>query len=372
MGLVVPNIAKAQYCLSYNEAEFLSLPTPPYNGYIASALWNVNNDNLTFDKHDEAGAIIYPNHYYEGSSLVTCNYRYEYYRNDRMQTGTGVASYVITFKSNKATLSKNEITLLVGKTEKLTYTLERSYGSAYGSPKMTWESSRESVAEVDKNGKVKAISPGTTTITFDPVVGPPVYCEVTVVSNPPTAISVNPERLLLQEGKKGSFTYQLTPEDAYTQITWESSNESVAKVSSDGIVSAVSQGTAQITATTSNGLSAYGTVEVTPLPQHVSLTSSQQTTIGYLFKLEPTLTPSNATTIFKWETADAEIATVDNMGKVRGKTAGTTTITVTTENGKTATCTVTVKSPSEGMDYRNAEVRLKTIKSLINKSLSNL
>ena len=48
---------------------------------------------------------------------MTCNYRYEYYRNGRYQTGTSVASYSITFKSKEAVLDKSEISLAIGKTE---------------------------------------------------------------------------------------------------------------------------------------------------------------------------------------------------------------------------------------------------------------
>ncbi len=251
---------QAQYCLEYNEPEFLSLPTPPYNGYIATASWNVNNDNLTFDEHDEAGAIIYPNHYFEGSSIVTCNYRYEYYRNDRMQTGTGVASYVITFNSNNATLSANRITLTIGKTEKLTYSLERSYGSAYGSPKMTWESNNESVATVDKNGKVTAVGTGYATITFDPVVGPPVYCDVTVERIPPTAISL-PTTSTTKVAESVTLTPTLTPSNATATITWKSSDTNIATVSG-GKVSGKKVGTATITATTDNGLSANCVVTI--------------------------------------------------------------------------------------------------------------
>ena len=74
-------VTNAQYNLEWDEHAYLAIPDAPYDGYIASATWNVNNRNLTFKEADEAGAIIYPNHYFEGTSLVTCNYRYEYYLN---------------------------------------------------------------------------------------------------------------------------------------------------------------------------------------------------------------------------------------------------------------------------------------------------
>ena len=107
---------QAQYYLEWKEYAFLEIPDPPYNGYVAHATWNVNNSNITFDEADEAGAIIYPNHYFEGTSIVTCNYRYEYYRNGRYQTGTSVASYSVTFKSKNAVLDNSEISLNIGQT----------------------------------------------------------------------------------------------------------------------------------------------------------------------------------------------------------------------------------------------------------------
>ena len=127
----------AQYCLEWDEYAYLQIPDPPFDGYVAHATWNVNNRNLTFKEADETGAIIYPNHYFEGSSIVTCNYRYEYYRNGNYQSGTSVASYTVTFKSKEAVLDRSEISLSIGQTG----TIKASFpgvSSISGSPKMTW------------------------------------------------------------------------------------------------------------------------------------------------------------------------------------------------------------------------------------------
>lgn len=59
--------------------------------------------------------------------------------------------------------------------------------------------------------------------------------------------------------------------------------------------------------------------------------------------LVATVKPDDATDKkVTYESAAVATATVDNTGKVVGVKAGTTTITVKTTNGKTATCTATI------------------------------
>jgi len=260
------------------------------------------------------------------------------------------AYYYITCRPSTVSLNKREVTLKPGQEVELTYTNSSGYKvNPY------WTTSDRKVASIDGYEKLSAES---VTIVANQVgeciitcYGRTGYtdptCRVIVKADPPISISVKPEKLTLQEGKKSSFTYELKPSDAYTRVTWSSDNESVAKVSSGGQVTAV-----------------------TPLPLSVSLPNRQQTTIGYAFKLEPILTPSNATTTYKWMSDNPGIAVVDKSGRVKGKNAGTAKVTVTTENGKTASCSISVKKASEGMDYRNAEVRTGALKKLISNSLS--
>ena len=80
--------------------------------------------------------------------------------------------------------------------------------------------------------------------------------------------------------------------------------------------------------------------------EKVSLNKSATTlTEGESETLTATITPSNATgdKTVKWSSSNAEVAAVDSNGKVTAKKAGTAVITATSSNGKTASCTVTVK-----------------------------
>lgn len=366
----------AQYHLAYKECAYLAIPDPPYNGYVAHALWNVNNSNLTFDAADEAGAIIYPNHYFDETSLVTCSYRYEYYRNGRYQTATSSVSYTVSFKSIEAKLDVTELSLNVG--QKATVKASFPTGSSIsGSPNMTWESDDDYIATVSSKsgstnwtGTVKAVSSGRTKITFDPVIGPPCYCYVDVAYIAPKSAELTPNPLNVTVGKTKTIKVSYAPKGASAKkTTWVSSNTNVATVSTSGVVKGVAEGEATITVTTDNGITATAKVIVLPLPTSVYLPATANINLGYSKTLTPTVSPANCETTYKWSSSDTSVATVSS-GKVTGKKEGTAKITVTTENGKTSECVVTVKNTNLNLDYRNANNRASAIESLVKRTFN--
>ena len=370
-------VASAQYHLEWDEHAYLEIPDPPFDGYVAHATWNVNNSNLTFKEADEAGAIIYPNHYFEGTSVVTCNYRYEYYRNGRYQSGTSVVSYTVTFKSKEAVLDKSEISLSIGQTE----TIKASFpGVSYisGSPEMTWKSSDEDIVSVSSStgstnwsAKIKAIASGKATITFDPVIGPPQTCIVNVAYIAPQNVTLTPNPLNVTVGKTKKINISFSPEGASAKkITWESSNSNIATISSSGIVKGVSEGNTIITATTDNGVKATANIVVLPLPTSVSLPNALTVYVGYSRTITPTVLPANSETSYTWKSSDSSIATVSS-GKITGKRTGTTNITVTTENGKTANCEVTIQSVPVELNAKNANNRANVIETIVKRSIKN-
>ncbi len=140
------------------------------------------------------------------------------------------------------------------------------------------------------------------------------------------------------------------PAYAYDRsLTWSSSNNSVAQVSTKGVVTAIGQGTCTITATSSNGKK--GTCEVTVSDQIYptsivinNMPSLLFTNTGssYSRQLYVTLTPDNATvTDLTWSSSNTSVATVSN-GTVTPVGLGSCTITVKTKNGKTADIKVAV------------------------------
>ena len=88
--------------------------------------------------------------------------------------------------------------------------------------------------------------------------------EVTTID--PTAITLDQSELTIKVGKTATLTPTIEPADATNKnVTWSSSDETVATVS-DGVVTGVKPGTAEITAKTANGLTAKATVTVEEIP----------------------------------------------------------------------------------------------------------
>ena len=126
--------------------------------------------------------------------------------------------------------------------------------SAPGCTVYHWYSSNDAVASVNNNGVVTAHSVGTAHITAYTTQGETLTCDMTVRSDV-GAVSLNADVILLQNaGGQQKLTASVAVADpASVPVTWTSSNPAVAVVSADGMVTAVADGLAQITATTPEG-----------------------------------------------------------------------------------------------------------------------
>lgn len=124
---------------------------------------------------------------------------------------------------------------------------------------------------------------------------------------------------------------------------WKSSNESVATVSSSGVVTAKKTGTANISATI-NGTTSTCKVTVY-IPASITLNKTK-VSINKGNTLQLKATVKGASKTVTWKSSKPSIASVDKNGKVTAKKAGSTTITATA-NGVIAKCTITVKDNTE-------------------------
>lgn len=163
-----------------------------------------------------------------------------------------------------------------------------------------------------------------------------------------TGITINfTEISTLEIGEKATLSATITPEDAKNKtITWESSNQSIITVNSNGEIEAIAPGTAEIIAKSNNGKTSSKTITVKPKPipvEQIILSKTDITiTQGEEVEIIATILPENATNKkLTWSSSDANVATVVN-GKVKAKSEGITTITVISADNVQAQCTITV------------------------------
>ena len=101
---------------------------------------------------------------------------------------------------------------------------------------------------------------------------------------PATGISLNQTTLSFNAaGQTATLTATVTPANATNKsVTWTSSNTAVATVSENGVVTAVGDGTANITATTADGTNLSATCAVTvAIPVPATGISLNQTTLSF-------------------------------------------------------------------------------------------
>lgn len=256
----------------------------------------------------------------------------------------------------------------------------------------TWSSSDETVATVDETGLVTAVGAGEADVTVsvaDANISSTTHVKVVIT---PTGVEAPDSIELVTNGENSkALGAKMTPEDATeVKLAYESSDENVATVDENGVVTAVADGecvittyvTADIPATAENaeakpvvdevasseaevadsaadseapddaaasepegttdssfgvvpdGLSAETKVTVTTKVEQITLNKTEGVlTVGNSVTVTATVTPDNATnTTINWTSSDEKVATVDSNGKVTAVAAGNATITATSES----------------------------------------
>ena len=236
-------------------------------------------------------------------------------------------------------LDKSSIELKIDETSQLLAIFTPSDVVVEG--QVSWYSSDENVAAVSEDGLVTAVALGEAVVTAS-------YgnfsdeCNVSVVDVTVDNIQLNKIQLTLVKGGKETLVATVSPEEASADIIWDSSDESVATVSSEGEVTALWPGNAVISATAGN---VTATCEVEVLPSEVESVSLNETAIEIYkdesYKLIAEVLPEGTGSTVEWTTNDYYVASVADDGTVTGNHPGQAVITASA-GGESATCTVTV------------------------------
>ena len=168
----------------------------------------------------------------------------------------------------------------------------------------------------------------------------------------------------MDKGTTQQLKAKVSPDDKVGQVVWSSSNESVLTVDANGLVTAVGDGTASITATVDGVCATTDAIAVTTPVVKVSGVKLSAANLKLAVGGEPstltaTVEPDNATNKnVSWSSSDPTVATVV-AGVVTPVKAGAATITVTTEDGDhSAACKVTVIQSATGITLDKQKVAL--------------
>ena len=268
----------------------------------------------------------------------------------------------VTVESSKPTnilvtgvsLNASTVKMYVGQSYQLIHTIKPSNATNKG---VTWSSSNTNVVSVS-NGKIVGKSSGKARITVTTNDGRySAYTDVTVINRPSSnssssskpssssssgssissSIDIIKDTIELNKGSEEKLEYKLSQDLTDSIIIWKSSNTDVAVVK-NGIVTAISDGEATITATI-NGKDIKDTCKI--IVKKLDLTGivfedeSLSISVGKTLKLTLNALPSGADLpSLKWDVDNKDILSVSDEGVIKAINVGETIVTVSSMDGK--------------------------------------
>ena len=224
-------------------------------------------------------------------------------------------------------------------------------------PAVSWESLNEKILTVDAAGTVTAVAKGSATVRATALDGSGRTATISLtVKQQPESITLGDTEMSVPMGSTKSLKYNIAPKNVDERaVTWHSSDETVAKISSSGRVTPVSVGQCIITCRSAAfpSVSASCTVTVIqPVTKVAFLTRNPTVNVGETVSLLWETAPANATNpAVTFSSSNTKIATVDEYGVVTGVKRGTATITAaaTDGSGRKGTVKVNVLQPVYGV-----------------------
>ncbi len=232
------------------------------------------------------------------------------------------ASCKVTVNKTKVTLNSKNVTIERGEQVKLS-------ASTSNHSKVTWKSSKKSVATIDEYGMITGIKPGETTITAT-ANGTSTTCSLKVKS---PSLTLSLSKVTLYRGQTKTLTASVS---SGFNPKWKSNKSSVATVNEYGTITAIKNGFATITATI-DGVSK--TCEVIVEKPTIKLNQTEITIKkGESYTLVANVSSGNTPT---WSSSNSNIAIVDSNGFVTGLEKGRAYI-YASEDGSKIKCTIYV------------------------------
>lgn len=338
--------------LPKGQKRIITATVTPSNAENTDVIWSSSNKNVA--TVNEAGQITGKA---KGTAKITA----------KTADGGLAASCIVEVVQlvTSVKLDYTGLTIDAGKTKTVTATTAPSTASDRS---VKWTTSNKNVATVDSKGVIKAVGPGTATITATSKDGnAKAYCKVTV-NQPTTGVSVSPTKLTVKIGEIKAITANVKPANASNpRVSWVSSDESVATVDSNGVVKGIKAGKVTVTVTTASGkYKASCVVAVIKPVKSVKLNKTNiKINVGRATTITPTISPSTASIkTVTWSSSNNDVVTVDSKGKITAKAPGYAVITCKTKDGGfKASCEVLVIRPVTGVSLNKSSFTVEAGKT---------
>ncbi|MGN0801392.1 MAG: Ig-like domain-containing protein [Candidatus Faecivicinus sp.] len=228
---------------------------------------------------------------------------------------------------------------------------------------VTWMSADPEIASVDTAGRIAAVGGGQTWITAT-TAGGLTDSALVYVNVRANAVQIAPGDLTVGVGATFQLGTRYLPEDATDEpVSWKSSAPQVLSVDGSGLTRAVSAGSATITVTTRDGLTASTDIHVEPAskdfqisPTEASIERGDTCALEVQFINADGQVDESMNHHVEWSSSDPSVATVEN-GIVTGVATGIAAISASAD-GFQATCTVRVHTSVQEVSLNITEQTL--------------
>ena len=300
----------------------------PENATMKDVIWSSGDGKfLTIDENGTVTGVKKGN----GRVVVTA------------MDGNGARANInvkVTQSPESLSLSPNDITVDVGRDTPCKVTVMPQNTD---NKKVIWSSSDESIARVDKNGRIKGISIGDCTVTCTSAALGSVTATVNVhVQQPVKKVAFSDKTAFAYDGEQTQLSWMVEPATATnSRLVFKSANERIATVDENGVVTGIKSGKTKITATTTDGSKRSATITVQigahvrglkMVRRHAYIDYGETATAG------AEIYPSDAINknVF-WESSDTSVVTCDghtnHKMKLTGIGYGNAIVIATTEDG---------------------------------------
>ena len=241
-------------------------------------------------------------------------------------------------------LNTHELEMDKGEVSGLSY--QFNHGAA--EQEVVWSSADPEIVRVDEAGRLVAVGAGETYVTAS-TVGGLTDTALVRVNLRGASVRIEPAEMTVGVGAAFKLSTHFQPEDATDRpVRWTSSDSQVLAVSDNGAIRAVSAGTAVVTVTTKDGLTASAVVSVDTASRGLAISEEEMAiergdsrTLEVAF-IGSDGQPMDVERYVQWKSSDPAVAGVEN-GVVTGVSSGIATITAVAD-GFENFCAVTVRT----------------------------